>query len=257
LPLSLSLAVLLALGLASWSAFREVRRGYAVAELRQRFIANVSHELKTPLALIRMYAETLELGRLSDPERVHEYHRVILREAERLSEMIQNVLSFARMGREEPLHLRRGDLAETVATVLEEVRPGIEGRGLSLHVELEGGLPPLPHDREGVTRIVWNLLDNAAKYAASGGDVVVRLYRDGGRACLEVSDRGPGIPTAQRARLLRPFERGTDTGAMGGSGLGLALVAQVAEVHGAAFSLDDAPGGGLCARLAFTLPEVT
>ncbi|CAK0762460.1 Histidine kinase domain-containing protein [Gammaproteobacteria bacterium] len=257
LPLTLSLAILVAMGLASWSVFVEISRGYDVAELRQRFVANISHELKTPLALIRMYAETLHLERIVDPKQVRQYHQIILREAERLSEMIQNVLTFARLDqREVVFHLRSDDLARTVIEILEEIRPNLEGRGLILRSELETDLPPLSHEREGVTRILWNLLDNAVKYAGNS-EVEVCLYRLGDQVRLEVVDKGPGIPAADRARLLRPFERGWETGTVSGSGLGLALVTQVAEIHGAIFSLEKGFDGGLCARVAFPVREAT
>jgi signal transduction histidine kinase len=251
LLISLSLSVLLALGVASWSAIYEVRRGQELLQLRQRFIANISHELKTPLALIRMYAETLHLKRLNDPARIHEYHRVILREAERLSEMIQNVLIFARLEHGESVsQLQHEDLSQTVSQVIEEMRPNFEGRGLALRETLADDLPPIPHDRHGVARILWNLLDNTVKYAKTQG-ADVRLYRAGEIARLEVADHGRGIPLAERTRLLGPFERGWDTDTIGGSGLGLALVAEIAKAHGADLSLMDEPGGGLCVRIDF------
>lgn len=252
LPLVFSVAILLALSLATWAAYRELRRSHAMAELRQRFLAHISHELKTPLALVRMYAETLHLGRVSDPERIQEFYRVILREAERLSEMIQNVLTFARFGQLAAIyHLHHGDLTGTVQRVLEEMSLNYEGRGFVLRSELATDLPEIPHDRQGITRILWNLLDNATKYA--NGVIIVRLRLAEHQVRLEVLDHGPGIPAADRARLLHPFERGWDTDAISGSGLGLALVAQVAEVHGAIFTLEDRPEGGLCACVAFPL----
>jgi signal transduction histidine kinase len=256
LPIILSILVLLAMGLASWSAFREVFRSNAVADLRQRFVANVSHELKTPLALIRMYAETLHLGRISDPERIATYHQVILREAERLSSMIQNVLAFASLNHsEKKYYLQPGDLAKAVAEIIEDVRPNIEARGFLLHSDLATDLPPLPYEREGIARILWNLLDNAAKYAGTG-KIDVLLYRATTMVILDVVDHGPGVPEAERQRILRPFERGLETDDINGSGLGLALVTQVVEVHNATFSLEEGPDGGLCARVAFPIVEL-
>lgn len=252
LPFTLSTTVLLALGLSTWSAFREVRRSHAMAELRQLFLAHISHELKTPLALVRMYAETLHLGRINEPEQIKEYYRIILREAERLSEMIQNVLTFARFGQLETIyHLHHDNLAETILRVIDEVRLNCEGQGLQLCIELDDQLPPVPHDRQGITRILWNLLDNTAKYAGAG-EVTIRLYQIQKEIRLEILDKGPGIPAAERLRVLKPFERGGwEKTNVAGSGLGLALVTQVAEIHGASFSLEDRPGGGLCARISF------
>ncbi|KOR31258.1 hypothetical protein TI04_01870 [Achromatium sp. WMS2] len=254
LPLSLSIMVLLALGIASWSAFREVYRSHAVADLRHRFVTSISHELKTPLALIRMYAETLHLGRIKDPERIATYYQVILRESERLSIMIQNVLDFASMEhRDGTGAMRDADLVETVTSVLADLQPTLSQRQQVVDYQPEANIPPIAHEYTGIMRILANLLDNAHKYA-SNSPVQIKLYNHEKWVRLEVIDSGPGIPVAERQRLLRPFERGhTNNTNVHSSGLGLALVTQVAEMHAAVFSLETATTGGLCARISFPM----
>lgn len=230
---------LLATAIIGFAVWWEIRREYALVELRNRFVANVSHELKTPLSLIRMYAETLYLRRLSDTQKQHEYHRVILREAERLSQMINNVLDFARLRAGAAIyHLTETDLRATVSSILEHYQPQLEERGVKLEVSLPEHLPPVAHDPNGVTQILLNLLDNAVKYATSGGVAQVRLVDDLDWVELQVTDFGPGIPAEEHARLHQAFERGRMAETAQGSGLGLALVEQIAAAHRAHFILD-------------------
>ena len=234
---------LLAIAITSFAVWWEIRREYALVELRNRFVANVSHELKTPLSLIRMYAETLCLRRLSDPQAQHEYHRVILREAERLSQMINNVLDFARLSaRKDLYHVTETDLCATVSAILKHYGVQFEERGLRLDRFFQESLSPVAHDPHGVTQIVLNLLENAAKYGASGGVVQLRLVGDADWVELQVIDFGPGIPAGEHARLRQAFQRGRMAETGGGSGLGLALVEQIALAHHAHFILDTAEG---------------
>jgi signal transduction histidine kinase len=253
LLLSLAGGMVLVMLLATFAVWHELRREHALVELRNRFVANVSHELKTPLALIRMYAETLYLRRVTDEDRQQLYHRTILRESERLSQMINTVLDFSRLSRgAEVYHLTETDLAATVSGVIEDYRPRFEEQGLRLETELRPNLPPVAHDRRGVTQILLNLLDNATKYAADGGVVQVRLAARGDCVELAVTDFGPGIPARERARLRTAFERGGDVESHSGSGLGLAVVDQIADVHRAHVALETPQGGrGLEAVVSF------
>ncbi|MBI3045020.1 MAG: HAMP domain-containing histidine kinase [Betaproteobacteria bacterium] len=249
--------VLIAIAITGYAVWREILREKTLVDLRNRFVANVSHELKTPLALIRMYAETLSLQRLKDQNRQHEYHKVILREAERLSRMIENVLDFERLrSGVEVYHLTETDLAASVADVLARYESQLEDRGVRLDVKLEHPLPPVAHDKEGLTEILLNLLDNAGKYAESGGLVQVQLARINDRVELRVSDFGPGIPPQDRVRMRKAFERGVVPSAASGSGLGLALVEQIAKSHHAHFILGEPEGhSGVKAVVSFPISQ--
>lgn len=248
-------SALIAITITGYAVWREILREQAVVEMRNRFVANVSHELKTPLALIRMYAETLSLQRLKDQSRQHEYHKVILREAERLSRMIENVLDFERLrSGVEVYRLTETDLAASATAVLADYESQLEGSGIRLDVKLQSPLPPVAHDREAVTEILLNLLDNAAKYAQSGEVVQVRLVAIGDRVELQVIDFGPGIPPQERTRMLMAFERGAVPSAASGSGLGLALVEQIAKSHHASFALENPEGhSGVKAVVSFPI----
>jgi len=245
--------IILAMLIATFAVWRELRREHALVDLRNRFVANVSHELKTPLALIRMYAETLYLHRVHDEARVHEYHRVLLHEAERLSQMINAVLDFSSLTQGvSPYRLDETDLRTTVLEVLESYRWRVEDEGLQLDIALDEDLAAVAHDRSGVTQMLLNLLDNAVKYAAAGCVVRVELHNDKGGVELAVIDHGPGIPEEERVRVRRPFQRGGGADSASGSGLGLALVDEIAKLHHAEFILTTSrEGNGVHALLIF------
>ncbi len=248
-----ALGVVIAVALICVAIWWEIRREYALVELRNRFVANVSHELKTPLSLIRMYSETLYLKRLADPGRQHEYHRIILREAERLSRMIGGVLDFARLRQGIKVYeLTETDLRERVSAVVQQYRPEWERRGVKVDLQISGEVPPVAHDPQGVSQVLLNLVDNAVKYGGSGAPVAVRLEGDAEWVELQVIDCGPGMTASQRAELQASARRGRMAEAAHGSGLGVALVEQIAEAHHAHFVLDTADsGGGLKAVVSF------
>ena len=243
------LAIMLS-GLGIWS---EIRREHADIELRNRFVANVSHELKTPLSLIRMYAETLCLGRLNDSNRQREYFQVILREAERLTKLIENVLDFSRLrGGDEIYRLTETDLAATVRRILDQYTPRFEAMGFSVESHIGELLPPVAHDPNGITQILLNLLDNAVKYAASGQRVLVRLTSDANWVDLQVSDFGPGLSASEHAQVLHSLRKGQLKKEIRGSGIGLTMVDLIAKRHHAHFILDTPEGHmGLRATISF------
>lgn len=236
--LSVTGGIIVAMFMATFAVWREIRREHALVDLRNRFVANVSHELKTPLALIRMYAETLYLKRVTDPARQHDYYRVILRESERLTQMINTVLDFARLSQGANIyHLEAHDIRETVVSVLDDYRLRLEQNGAQLEMNIANNLPPVAHDPHGVTQIVLNLVDNAFKHGGSGGHARIELTSDADWVELSVIDSGPGILPTEFARVRKPFQQGSGTDPAVGTGLGLALVDQIAGVHNAHFIL--------------------
>jgi len=251
--LGISSAVVLAMLVGAYLLWNEIRRERELSDLRNRFVANVSHELKTPLTLIRMYTETLYLQRITDAERRQSYLGTILREAERLSFMIDSVLDFSRINQGGKIyHLDDTDLRETVNQVIETYGERLKENGLHLETEIEE-VPPIAHDRRGITQVVVNLFDNAIKYAASGGVIILTLHRIGTNEVeLAIQDKGPGIAEADREWVKRAFERAGNVGKITGAGLGLALVDQIAAAHEARFVLEDGPDGmGLKASVVF------
>lgn len=227
------------------------------AERRSNFVAAVSHELKTPLTAIRMYGEMLRDGLVPSDEKREEYHRAITDESERLSRLIDNVLEFSRLekGRRE-FRLSPGSLAEAVEEISAKLRPHVERQGFALRLEITPHLPSVRFDRDALVQMLFNLIDNAVKYARDSKtrEVVVCCERTGdGRIAVSVRDHGPGVPCRQLVRIFEPFFRGEQelTRTTQGSGIGLALVKEIGEGMGATVSAENPEGGGFRVSVAF------
>jgi signal transduction histidine kinase len=233
--------------------FADARRSRREARQRTTFVANVSHELKTPLTSIRLYAELLRDGRVPDDSRRRRFLDTMVQEGERLTRLIDNVLDFGRLEQaRRRYHVRPVDLADELRGVLDGERPRLLAAGLELLADLPERLP-LETDPDAVRQIVLNLLDNAAKYAADGGRVRVSLAAEVAWVRLEVQDSGPGIPAACRERVFRMFER-LDNSLEGkaGSGLGLGIARSLARGLGGDLVCAEPTEPG--ARFLLTLP---
>ncbi len=209
--------------------------------MKSEFVANVSHELKTPLALVRMFAEMLQTGRVSSEDKRQQYLDIIVSESERLSALIENVLDFARVERgRQAYEFAEGDVGEAVAKAVNVYRYRAEREGVELATELEPNLPAARIDDRAIQLAVINLIDNALKYAAGSDRVTVRAQRDpiSDSIVVRVVDRGPGVPPEDRERIFERFVRGGAAARqqggrpIRGSGIGLALVKHIAESHG-------------------------
>ena len=194
LTLGLIVTVLIAaILLGGWMMAETARRQMRLAQQKTDFVSNVSHELKTPLTSIRMFADMLAEQRVSDPSRQANYLRIISAESARLTRLINNVLDFARMERGAPSGERRPcDLVEIAREVVDTCRPHLESLNIALALEIEAVALPVTGDRDALAQIVLNLLSNAEKYG--GREIQVRAYCRDGAACVDVLDRGPGIP---------------------------------------------------------------
>ena len=232
-----------------------LRRERALAALRLDFVSRVSHELRTPLAQIRLFAETLLLGRVRSQEEARRSLSIIDREARRLAHLVENVLQFSRGERGA---VRLAPQPCELAPLVEEVLAGFAPLAGAAQFGVVGRLEPgvsAAVDADALRQVLLNLLDNAVKHAPLGRTVTVRLEpRPAGGAVLAVEDQGPGIPPAERQRIFRPFERGGgDRGsAVAGAGIGLAVVRELVEAQGGRAWVEDAGGGG--ARFVVELP---
>ena len=246
------LAVIVAGIVLTW---RLLRRESEMAQLKSDFVANVSHDLKTPLSVIRMFGETLELGRVPDEGRRREYYRVITRESERLSRLIDNVLDFSRIEGGRRRYERVPTAVEPlVRDTLEAFAYPLEQQGFKIEVTVASDLPEVPMDADAIGQALANLVDNAIKYAGRERVIAVDARRDGDRLALAVSDRGIGIPPAEHARIFEKFYRvgRSETQGRRGSGVGLALVRHIAEAHGGTVTVQSAPGQG--SRFTLRMP---
>jgi len=232
-----------------------VSKEVALAKLKSDFVSNVSHELRTPLALIRLYAETLELGRITTKEKKHDYYKIIRKESERLTGLINNILDFSRIeaGHKE-YEFRETDIGDLVRNTLDSYRYQIEQQGFTLKEEIDQSLPIVCVDREAIARALLNLMNNALKYSTEDKFLRVKLYRENGSVKLEVEDHGIGITSREQTKIFEKFYRTGDPLVHNtkGSGLGLSLVRHITDAHGGSINVDSIPGKG--SRFTLTLP---
>jgi signal transduction histidine kinase len=254
LPLILSLLGLTAALIGT--ALFQLRRESQLTRLRTDFISGVSHELRTPLAQIRMFSETLTLGRVRSEEERRRSLAIIDQEARRLTHLVENLLHFSRSERR-TAHIAPEPtaLAPLVQEVIDGFAPLAAARGVTLAASVPEDLV-VPADPGAVRQMLLNLLDNAVKYGPAGQEVRIGATRENGVARLWVADRGPGIPRADRERVWERFwrlERDRDS-SVAGSGIGLAVVRELADLHHGRAWIDDAGPDAAGTRVVIELP---
>ncbi len=235
---------------------RQARRQTTDAARKTTFVSNVSHELKTPLTSIRMYAELLGEGRTRDPAKQRSYLATIISESQRLTRLVNNVLDFSRLeqGRRK-YQTTMEELGPLVEQMLETQRPRIEEAGFKLDAQLpEHGHLHVLADRDAVEQVLLNLVDNALKYAEEGHWLGVRVEQDKNQARLIVEDRGPGVPPDHRQRIFEMFHRVDDslTARQPGCGLGLSIARRLLRDQGGDLRYEPNEPHG--ARFVATLP---
>lgn len=249
--------LLTAVGGALWS-WRSVSREAELANLKISLVSRVSHELKTPLALIRMYGETIGMGRVRDNHQAAEFGTIIARESERLTTLIQRILDFSRQQagtlsyKSEPY-----DIGELLRTTAYAYAPHLEEKGVILIDSLPLGLI-VSCDKDGLEGAIVNLLENATKYGFEDVDeheVDLLLQRQGDYAVVEVQDRGRGIPANEHKRIFEGFYRASNSGEVRGAGLGLGIVQHFARAHDGDIEALPREGGGTIMRLTLPLAK--
>ncbi|HTZ52076.1 MAG TPA: HAMP domain-containing sensor histidine kinase [Spirochaetia bacterium] len=248
------LLLVIAAGLGA--TYRLVRREAEMAELKADFVANVSHDLKTPLALIRMFGETLEMGRVADEATRQEYYGVITRESERLSRLLDNVLDFSRIERgRRTYRLAPAAVSPIVHETLESFAFVLAQQQFTVKVVVAPDLPEVPLDTDAVRQALANLVDNAIKYSTERRVLQVEAGLQDGQLAVTVADEGIGIPPEEQGQIFEKFYRigRSDTQAKRGSGIGLALVRHIADAHGGQVTVESQPGQGSRFTLWFPL----
>lgn len=247
--------------LKAFVAIEDVTAARREAEIRTEFVANVSHELKTPLAAIQGLAETLQGSAREDPEAQARFLRLIAAQTGRMTRLVEDLLSLRRIEADEHVPPRTvEDLAAILDEALSVVRPLAEEKGVRIEADDFAAAPPIYADRDQLAQLFVNLLDNAVKYGGKPGGPPIRLkalgLREGppGRFGAAVSDRGPGFEDHERARLTERFYRvsASASRAKGGTGLGLAIVKHIVNRHRGILEIESAPGRG--SRFSVWLP---
>lgn len=225
---------------------RDISRQQHLAQLQQEFVSNVSHEFKTPLALIRMFAEMLSMGRVRSPEKQQEYYQIMARESERLTHLINNVLDFSRIdaGRKQ-YSFRMANLTDLVRSTSEAYALTLRRQGFQVTIQTDN-LPDMWIDPDAISQSLVNLLNNAFKYSGERKHISVELRRERGKAYLSVTDQGIGIEASEIPRIFEKFYRVNDPAVREtrGTGLGLSIVRHVARAHGGDVTVKSQKGVG-------------
>ncbi|MEY2551009.1 MAG: two-component system, OmpR family, phosphate regulon sensor histidine kinase PhoR [Verrucomicrobiota bacterium] len=250
-------AALAAIAFGGWVVFADARRQLALAQKKTDFVSNVSHELKTPLTSIRMFAEMMQTGS-APAEKRPQYLRIIVAEAERLTRLINNVLDFARLERKQKRYdFHALDLHAVLARIW-------EGHELHLHEQgfvtrWQAAPPPYPvrGDEDALAQILVNLLSNAEKYSPERKEIELQSYLTENSVHVSVLDRGSGVPPGEETKIFEAFYRAHDSLASGiqGSGLGLTLAQRLAKEHGGEIIYQAREGGG--SNVTLRLPLTT
>ena len=249
--------VLLFLLIGMALTIRATDREARLAQAKSNFVSNVSHELKTPLSLLSLFSEILELGRVNSEEKKTEYYRIIRHESLRLNKMIDNILDFSKIEAGRKAYVfAAGDMAEVIEHVLSSYRYQIINSGFDVQTNIQPDLPPVFIDRDAMEQAISNLLDNAIKYSRDVKQLSITTERRGSDLSLEIADRGIGIPRAEQAKIFEKFYR-VGNGLVHdvkGSGLGLSLVKHIVEAHNGTISVESEVGKG--SRFTILLPLI-
>jgi len=236
---------------------RDLSRDANLNRMSADFVGAVSHELKTPITVIRLYGETLlEDDDFSAAQR-REFYQIITRESDRLGQLIEKVLAFSKIDRgEKQYHLRVADMAPVVSRTVETYEPYLKRRGYSLEAQLAPALPHVSFDADAISQALVNLLDNAVKYSGESMSIAVRSYSSGGSAVLEVEDYGIGIPREEQEKVFERFYRACNAVPKGGYGLGLYQVRHTMDAHHGKVELESELRRGSRFRLIFPAAEM-
>lgn len=256
---SLLMIVVVVMGLALWWTIRLVGAEMEVARLSSNFVSNVSHELKTPLSVMLLAAEKLALGRVRSAEQAHEYYQLMLAEGQRLKRLIENVLDFSKISAgQKTFHFAPMSVGEVVSQVMKTLHDRLETSGFTATMEIEEGLPDIRGDRDSLTQVIMNLIENSLKYSQERKEVAVRARRRGREILVEIQDRGQGISVQDQQRIFEKFYQVGDAlkSEMKGVGLGLAIVQYIMEAHGGRIEVKSELGQGSTFTLVLPVKEL-
>lgn len=254
-------ALLLAIAftlLAGYLLWRDIQRDLRLAEMRSQFVSSVTHELKTPLTAIRMFADTLRLDEEVDRQTRFEYLDTILHESQRLSRLVDNVLDFGKIERgKKTYRFQPVRLEEVVEEAARAAQYPLEQAGFALEVVTEPDLPRVAADSDALQQAILNLLTNALKYSGNSRRIGLRLDRKDGHARIHVVDQGVGIAPEEQERIFERFYRAptAENEHIPGTGLGLTIVAHIAKAHGGGVEVASRPGSGSSFTIRLPLPD--
>jgi signal transduction histidine kinase len=233
--------------LAAYLLLRDVSREIEVAEMRSHFVASVSHELKTPLTAIRMFAETLAMGRAGDDRTRSEYLHTVVNESERLSRLVDNVLDFSRIEQGKKIYrMQCVSLPEVVRAAANAMQYPLTQEGFALNVAIDENHPAVMADADALQQAILNLLANAMKYSGDAREIDLCLTHFDKEAVIRVVDRGIGISAEDQPKIFEKFYRvrSAQSDRIAGTGLGLTLVTHIVKAHGGRLQVVSELGAG-------------
>jgi signal transduction histidine kinase len=242
---------------AVYSLYRSTARELALAKLQSDFVSAVSHEFRTPLTSLRHLTDLLATRGVTSEERKVHYYALLSHETERLHRLVEGLLSFGRIeAGAYAWKLKRIDAGELIQNIAQEFRGEPLASGREICCDIEAHLPSILGDKEALSRALWNLLENAAKYSEPGLPIRAFARNQPNFVVLGVEDQGGGIPATEREKIFEKFVRGADArrSGMRGVGIGLALVKRIAEAHNGSVRLESEIGKG--STFTILLPEV-
>jgi signal transduction histidine kinase len=238
-----------------YATWRALRRQERLNEMKTNFVSSVSHELRAPIASVRLMAEGLEAGRVADNGKQQQYFRFIVQECRRLSAMIENVLDFSRIEQNRKRYeLEETNLLAVVEQTVSVMQPYADAKRISLERTQSGTPCPVRIDGRAIQQALVNLIDNALKHSPDGGVVTIGVNFGDSTVELWVEDRGPGIPREEQERIFERFyRRGSELRReTQGVGIGLSIVKHILEGHDGTVRVVSEPGKG--SRFVLELP---
>jgi two-component system phosphate regulon sensor histidine kinase PhoR len=230
----------------------ELRR---LERVRRDFVANVSHEFRTPLTAIQGFAETLLAGAMDDPQNRERFLEIIVEHSRRLARLTEDLLKLSKMDADRlELEIRRVNVAQLIESCIETAQHRAVEKEIAISVKPGGGVPDIAGDRRRLAEVLQNLIDNALQYTLSRGEIVVSTEARDGQVVFTVADTGIGIPKGDQSRIFERFYRvdAARSRELGGTGLGLSIAKHIVEVHGGRIWVDSEVGRG--SQFHFTIP---
>jgi len=241
----IGIVIILACGL--FFTLQTVNNELHLSKMKSYFISTVSHEFKSPLTSIRQMAEMLVHGRVPSPERQQKYYTSILKQSERLSHLIDNILDFSKMEEGQKLfHFEKADITPVVSDIVESFQQHTVDQGFHINLVIPDPLPDVVFDREAMEQVMHNLLDNACKYSGDSRKIEVHLLSKGNKIIISVRDNGVGIRKEDHDKIFSRFYRAGEelTQTVKGSGIGLTIVKQIVEAHNGTIDVESEVGKG-------------